>query len=213
MPGTLQTVTDNIISSLPKISLAVAMILSVPAHSAEQAVTTTDGKEEVTTYTHSGKPYPPVLFVTNIKAVPIKDKLNAYHAFSRLDTEEIGLPIGIRILKGYHTRQDGTKFSSGLLSASTLGLLPTVSNVEFKVRYDIFVQGSSIATFKYQTESTDVGTIWTDKPGREHKTTPAEARFIEQTLPRFLNELKNSPEAQDLFKEYRDYFGDLSTSK
>ena len=164
-------------------------------------------EQGVVEYQHDGKQYPPVFFVTNIDNVDFKGKLDAYQAFSRLDSEAMGLPIGVRVLKGHRRKQDGTQFSTLMLSASTLGIIPFVSNTEFKVHYDVFVQGKSIAKFKYQVDSTDVNTIWAS-PHAERKTKPSEELFIEYTLPRFLSDLKDSSEVQTVFQEYWEYFED-----
>jgi hypothetical protein len=162
--------------------------------------------QKIEPYIHKGEKYPPVLLVTNIDKPSIKNQLEKFQAFTDLETDAIGLPIGIRIVKLHHSKNDGTKFSSLLLSASTLGLVPIVSNTEFKVRYDVFVQGDIISTFVYQIESTDVSNFWSG-PDDNKETKPAEQLFIEETMVRFLNELKTNNEVQSIFKEYWGYFG------
>jgi|GEM_PF-1406557 len=156
-------------------------------------------------YTHAGKAYPPVFFVSNIEDKRFTQKLEEFKAFSLLDEKAVGIPIGLRILKGHRTKQDGTQFSSLMLSASTLGIIPVVSNTEFKVRYDVFVQGKSIANYEYTMDSTDVNNFWT-AAYREYETKPSEQQFLEATLARFLNEIKTNKEVQGVFTEYYDYF-------
>ncbi|MCF6442159.1 hypothetical protein L1077_22290 [Pseudoalteromonas luteoviolacea] len=161
-----------------------------------------------TGYKHEGVVYPPVLFVTNIEDRSFTENLDGYKAFSKLDKEAVGLPIGLRVLKLHRTKQDATQFSSLMLSASTLGIIPVVSNTEFKVRYDIFVQGKSIAHFEYSMDSTDVGNMWTQAYNKR-ETKPSEVQFLADTIPAFLNELSQSKEAKSAFAEYEEYFGDL----
>ncbi len=158
-----------------------------------------------TVYQHDGKAYPPVFFVTNIDDKDFKEKLIAYEAFSKLDSDAVGLPIGVRVLKGHRTKQDGTQFSTLMLSASTLGIVPVVSNTEFLVYYDVFVQGDSIAQFKYQVDSKDVSNMWTMDHG-EREVKPAEEMFMEQTMNQFLVDLKTSEVVQNVFEEYWEYF-------
>lgn len=156
-------------------------------------------------YRHAGKVYPPVFFVSNIDDETVLQKLKDYNAFTKLDKDAVGLPIGVRILKGRRNKQDAASFSSTMLSASTLGLIPVVANTEFKVHYDVFVQGKSIATFKYQMDATEVANLWT--VGRNTgETKPSEVLFIEHTIPKFLNEMKHSSEVQAVFQEYWEYF-------
>ncbi len=156
-------------------------------------------------YKHTGKKYPPVFFVTNVEDSKFKDKLESYQAFSRLDTAALGLPIGVKVIKSHRTKQDAAAFSSAMLSASTLGITPIVSNTEFKVQYDLFVQGKSITQFEYKMSSTDVDSMWSGAQA-ERETRPAEQLFLEKTLSQFLSDLKESPDSQALFNEYWEYF-------
>jgi len=158
-------------------------------------------------YQHEGKVYPPVFFVTNVEDDSIKNNMENYAAFAALDEKAVGLPIGVRILKGHRTKQDGTNASSVLLSASTLGIIPIVSNTEFKVRYDVFVQGKPIETFEYTMDSTDVSNLWT-AAYKEHETTPTEEQFLLDTIPQFLKELRESKVSQKTFTEYWEYFSE-----
>lgn len=180
---------------------ALLTMLSVVTANAEEKITS-----PVEDYVHEGPQYPPVLFVTNIESPSFEEKLNGFNAFSNLDKEAVGLPIGIRILKGHRTKADGAQVSSVILSASTLGLIPIVSNTEFKVRYDVFVQGQTLATYTYQVDSTEIENLWSGPKGFDRENKPSEDLFMEATLSKFLNELKSSEEAQKVFSEYWQYF-------
>ncbi|MEW8525706.1 MAG: hypothetical protein AB2552_21945 [Candidatus Thiodiazotropha endolucinida] len=156
-------------------------------------------------YQHSGEKYPPILLVTNINSPSMPDLLNKYHAFSKVDEEAVGLPIGVRILKLHRSKNDSTQFTTLMLAATTLGIVPVISNKEFKVRYDVFAQGEIVSTFIYQTTSTDVNNLWMGVD-QEHETKPEEELFIEDSVSRFLTELKDSTDTQALFQEYREYY-------
>ncbi|MCV6615009.1 MAG: hypothetical protein OIF35_08525 [Cellvibrionaceae bacterium] len=187
--------------TLAILSLAASLALGSVNSNAEQAKAKPQAPE---TYQHQGKKYPPVMFYSNIDDVDIKQLLQNYQAFSELDESAIGAPIGIRVLNFRRNRQDGTQASSLMLSATTLGLIPIVSNQDFNVYYDVFIQGEPIARFKYTYNTTDVHNIWA--ADSKQKAEPEEVLFIKHTLPKFLNELKKSEEAQALFAEYWDYF-------
>ena len=164
-------------------------------------------EENLFHYEHQGTVYPPVFFVTNVEDKAIKGQIEKYNAFAALDDKAVGLPIGVRVLKGHRTKQDGTQFSSLMLSASTLGIIPVVSNTEFKVRYDVFVQGKSIESFEYVMDSTDVNNFWTSAY-KDFETSPTEEQFLRDTVPQFLKELKTSKVAQENFVEYWEYFSE-----
>lgn len=169
--------------------------------------TAQDDAAPIFEYTHEGKAYPPVFFVTNVDDKSVKSKMLQYEAFFALDEKAVGLPIGVRVLKGHRTKQDGTQASTLMLSASTLGIIPIVSNTEFKVRYDVFVQGKSIESFEYTMDSTDVDNLWTSAY-KEHETSPTEEQFLLDTIPQFLKELRESEVVQQTFEEYWEYFSE-----
>ncbi|MCV6620373.1 MAG: hypothetical protein OIF51_01315 [Cellvibrionaceae bacterium] len=164
-----------------------------------------DSQEIFTPYKHKGEKFPAVFFVSNIQKETYLNKLKQHEAFDRLDKEAIGLPIGLRVYKGRHVKQDGTQFSSVMLSATTLGLLPVVSNTEFTLYYDVFVQGKLLERFEYSMDSTQVNNIWTNPHGSD-ETKPAEEVFMETSIDRFLHDLSKSEKAKKLFSEYREYF-------
>lgn len=178
---------------------ALVFCLSVPLANAIGA------DKAATAYIHEGKQYPPVFFVTNIENDTYEEKLKSYQAFTDINAKASGLPIAVRVVKGHRNKQNATSFSTAMLSASTLGIIPIVANTEFKVHYDVFVQGKSIAKFKYQMDATEVNNIWTSSQ-YDRETKPSEQLFIEHTIPLFLTELKNSIEVQAVFNEYWEYF-------
>jgi hypothetical protein len=158
-------------------------------------------------YQHDGLLYPPVFFVTNIEDDSFEEKLDAMASFKAIDKKSVGLPIGLRILKGHRTKQDGTQFTSLMLSASTLGIIPLVSNTQFKVRYDVFVQGKSIANYEYTMDSTDVDNMWTSAY-KDFEIKPTESLFLHDSLSKFMRELAENEEVQAVFAEYREYFSE-----
>jgi len=158
-------------------------------------------------YKHEGKTYPPVLFQTNIEDKAFQSLLEKTGAFERLDNEAIGLPIGLLVRKNLRMKSDAKGISSILLSASTLGLVPVMSNKEFSVRYDIFLQGKSIADFSYEMTTGDVENLWkgAGAAGRQ-ELKPEEEIFMEHSINSFLNDLKTKQEVLDVFAEYDLYF-------
>lgn len=158
------------------------------------------------TYVHQGLVYPPVLYVSNIEDDSFKRKLESYNAFSRLDEEQLGLPIGVRVLKGLRSKGDGAQFSTLMFSAATLGILPVVSNQTFKVRYDVFVQGNSVSHYEYEMTSTDVSSMWSGLRESDNLK-PAEQLFLEDSINKFYSDLQKDEKVQKFFEEYRLYFG------
>ncbi|MGV6807308.1 MAG: hypothetical protein ACWA5K_05340 [bacterium] len=185
------------------VSVFVGLIFLALASSASENI----GEITQESYVHDGAKYPPVFFVTNVEDEAFKSKLDSYKAFSALDDEAVGLPIGVRVVKLHERKLDGASVSSLMLSASTLGLTPVVSNKEFKVRYDVFVQGNSIYNVVYTMSTTEVESLYSN-PGAERDLKPAEESFLESSIPQFLVDMKASEEVNEVFDEYVYYFGD-----
>ena len=159
-------------------------------------------------YVHQGKKYPPVLFITDIDSSSFEEKLESYEAFSSLDETSIGLPIGVRVLTALRREDDARTFSSGMVSAATLGLVPVLSNKTFKVRYDIFVQGKSLEKFEYEMTSSDVENLWQySRQGQARELKESEELFLNNTINQFLNDVSKSDKVQEIFSEYYQYYG------
>lgn len=156
-------------------------------------------------YKHEGRDYPPVLFQTNIEDQSFKSALEGYGAFESLNDDSLGLPLGVLVLKNIRMKSDAKGISSLLLSASTLGIVPVMSNKEFSIRYDVFLQGKSVASYTYEMTSADVQNFW---GGFEADKTlkPEQEIFLDQSIVMFLNDLKSNEEVQGYFAEYDSYF-------
>ena len=162
---------------------------------------------EFVNYVHEGGLYPPVLFQTNVDDPSFKAAFEKFKAFEALDDNAVGLPIGVLVRKNLRMKSDAKGISSILLSASTLGLVPVMSNKEFSVRYDIFLQGKSIANYSYEMTTGDVENLWggAGAAGRQ-ALKPEEEIFMEHSIHRFFNDVKNDEAVQAVFAEYDKYF-------
>ena len=190
--------------SLSPVLATICLLFASVVSSAEPV---TQDSQPVQPYQHEGRKYPPILFATNVEDPDFINKVESFAAFEKVDDKSVGMPLGVRVLKGKRVKQDGTSFSSVMLSATTLGLVPVVSNKEFKVYYDVFVQGNSIAQFTYQLDSTDVDHLWIGD-NEVTKTSPDEAVFLEHSVSLFLKDIKDHKEIQAVFAEYWEYFGE-----
>lgn len=181
-------------------ALATSMMLAIAAHAADAQTAPAASK---TQYTHGDALYPPVFFQTNVDSDDFSDKLQDYKAFAALDEKSVGLPIGVMVIEYLQRKRDAKGLTSGLLSATTFGLIPFANNKEFSVRYFVFVQGDVIADFHYSMSSADVEMLW----GKERDINDDERRFLDASIPKFLNDLRDNEEVQEIFAEYYQYFG------
>jgi hypothetical protein len=164
-------------------------------------------EKKLISYTHEGRAYPPVYFQTNIEDGSFKELLTSINAFDELNETAVGLPIGLLVRKDLRMKSDAKGISSILLSASTLGLVPVMSNKEFSVRYDIFLQGKSVANYSYEMTTGDVENLWSGAgaAGRQ-SLKPEEEIFMEHSINSFLNDLKADESVQAVFAEYDKYY-------
>ena len=135
----------------------------------------------------------------------IKEILDAENAFEALDKEAVGAPLAVIAVSDLRMKSDATAFSSLMLSASTLGLVPIVSNKEYKVAYFIYAGGDLVDKYVYSMTSSDVENMWSGRPRDKDELKPAEELFLEQTASEFLNEVAENQKLKDLFDEYYLY--------
>lgn len=182
--------------------LPMLLTLAMPLQAAEGD---TAAAPEVLQYQHEGRKYPPLFYQSNIEDEKFREALLARQAFNRLDKDAVGLPIGLMVLKSLRPKADAAGFTSAMLAAGTLGLVPMVNNKEFTVYYMVFVHGERIARFEYSMSSADVEMLW-GAAGQQRDIKPEEEVFLENTIPRFLNDLKKDEKVSALFDEYYEYF-------
>ena len=191
--------------------LLVSLASAAPDRPSAEEQMSEEAAVFATEYSHEGRAYPPVYFVSNVEGVGFMDKLREYQAFEGVDKGSVGLPIALQVHNGHRVKSDGkgiaTGIATGIVAGMTLGLLPIATTTEFQVRYDVMVQGKSIAHFEYAMDSTHASSLIYSST--HFKTKPAEELFLAATIPQFLTELADSEEAQAVFAEYWEYFGDF----
>lgn len=155
-------------------------------------------------YTHEGKQWPPVLFVSSVGNDDFKNFFASYGAFEHLDEEAFGAPIAITVFKRKRVKPNAASFSSLMVSASTLGLVPVVSNKAFNVYYTVYIQGKKVAGYTFELTSTEVNNFWSTNSITATK--PKEQLFLEKTVSQLYHELSKNEELQANFEEYNLYF-------
>lgn len=184
-------------------TLLLPMLLALTAM-AQAAAQEADATAVVGEYHHEGPKYPPLFYQSNIDNESFKQALLARQAFSRLDEDAVGLPIGLMVIKNLSAKIDAAGFTSMMLAAGTLGLVPMVNNKEFTVYYIVFVHGERIARFEYAMSSADVEMLWS--AGQQRGIKPEEETFLENTIPRFLADVQKDEKVRAVFDEYYQYF-------
>lgn len=205
--------TLNILSALKITIMSVSrasvlmLLATVPSVYAE----TTEDSEEVETYTHQGRTYPPIFFLNYVPGDDFKKAFAGVKAFESLDKNVYGYPIGVRAWVTRNNNQTGASVTSTWVSLTTLGILPSIQNRSFGVHYQVLVQGDIVKEFEYEFTRNDTESVWMQKD--EGQLVPVELKFLRSSIPRFFNDLKKADEVQEIFAEYHRYYSDNSPDK
>lgn len=92
--------------------------------------------------------------------------------------------------------------TTGLLAATTLGLLPTVENKDVSVHYELRVNQMTVASFDYNRNFTSVSSIY----GGMGKLPEDARQWVLQTVEEFSKATQASPALAALQAEYESYF-------
>ena len=149
--------------------------------------------------------YPPMQFFSSISKDKMLEALREEAAFAELDNDALGSPITIRIRHYTKITAGGSAaaLSSAVLSGSTLGLIPVVSNDDLVINYEVMVHGDPIVSFEYIENFTDVDSLYdTDY----NKLEGPALEWAEATVQQFLADVRDHEALNSLFSEYRFYF-------
>jgi hypothetical protein len=106
---------------------------------------------------------PPMYFSSSIAEDDLLAAFKATPAFFALDKELVGSPLQLRVTHTVRPTAGGQAAGllSAILSGSTLGLLPVVTNDRFVVKYEVWLNGTPIAECSFERTATHADNIWT----------------------------------------------------
>jgi hypothetical protein len=152
------------------------------------------------------KPLPAMRFIGSVESDEIFALLTADPLFKKLDKELVGSPIVLRVTHSLEPTSGGkaSGLATGLLAASTLGLLPVVTNNDLVVYYEVLVNGTAVTTASYRKNFTHSNNIWS-----KDKTNGLGAdglAWVKTTVPEFLASARQDSKLTELSAEYTFYF-------
>ncbi|QDP02719.1 hypothetical protein [Thalassotalea sp. PS06] len=100
-----------------------------------------------------------------------------------------------------------SQFTTGLLSATTLGLVPVVTNNDLTIHYRIRLQQTTISEFTYSKNFTDAGFLWA---GPDQELSTEVKAWVKSTVPMFLRDVRRDEKLKEMIDEYQYYFGEES---
>ncbi len=150
------------------------------------------------------KTLPMHFFTTLPDEVPF-ESLKKLPLLSEIDKNLPGSPVVITVSLSQQNTTGGEAagFASALLSGSTLGLIPIITNQDWTLRYDILVNKKKIASYSYTENFTETINIYA---GIDSKLDKKTMDWIESTIPQLEESLQSDKALKELIEEYNFYF-------
>ncbi len=149
--------------------------------------------------------YPPIVFLSEVSKDKLAERIRTNPMFSELDQDALGSPIILRMRYYQRGTAGGAAagMTSAILSGSTLGLIPLVSNNDLIVVYEFNVHGIPVAAFEYSENFTDVQSLYNTDYGLKGEA----LEWAEGTVEQFMQDVADNPEVKAVIDEYQYYFG------
>ncbi len=105
---------------------------------------------------------PPMDFLSSVANDELYAVFKAVPAFSSLDDELVGSPLTLMVTHTNRPTAGGQAAGllSAVLSGSTLGIIPIVSNEHLVVRYEVLLNGKTLTSYSFEKTSTRAINLW-----------------------------------------------------
>ena len=156
----------------------------------------------------AARAYPPMLFASSVAVDEIYELLKARPGFEHLDKETSGTPLYLLVTHSVRPTSGGAAAGmvTGLLAATTLGLIPTVTNEEFVVRYEVWLQGRPISSYSFTRTKTRASNMWSGASAEHHGLGREGLEWIKSTVDEFAAKLAADPELARVQADIDYYF-------
>jgi hypothetical protein len=183
---------DKTMKPTTHISLALAIMFSALPCAAEPALK-----------------LPPMMFYSTLED-SLFEALKKESIFTQLDKELYGGPLRIIVTHTFTPTAGGTAtgLTSAILSGSSLGIIPIVSNSDLVITYTLAAHGKTVATFSYSENFTQASNLYSNK-GVYHLDKRSMS-WVLTTVNKFVNEVQKNQEVRTITEEYNFYFGKTS---
>ena len=152
---------------------------------------------------------PPMQFFSSIGEDTVYDVLKADPAFANLDKEASGTPLYLMVTHTIKPTAAGSAAGlfTAILAGSSLGIIPMVTNEEFVVRYEIWLQGRPIATYSFNRTKTRAVNMWSGGGADKYYGLGKEGlSWLKSTAGEFAAKAAHDPELAKVQAEIDYYF-------
>ncbi|WP_143870457.1 hypothetical protein [Catenovulum sediminis] len=150
---------------------------------------------------------PEIRFISNLKDEDSFEPLKQQAILANLSQSAPGCPLSLVVSVETPSTSggDAAAFTSIMLSASTLGVVPVVSNNDVIIRYQIKVNGETLSEYSYSNNFTDTDFFWAMDFGLSDEA----KQWVVSTTETFAQDLSTDEKLAELLNEYAYYFSDL----
>ncbi len=156
---------------------------------------------------------PPMHFVSSLAEKELYALFRAAPGFSTLDDELYGSPL--KLVVTHTSRPTAGGQAAGLLSAvisgSTLGIIPMVTNDHLVVRYEVMLNGKTVTSYSFERTATRAINIWSG--GGDYGLGKAGLDWVKSTATEAAGKLANDPALAALQREIAFYFPESASAK
>ena len=136
------------------------------------------------------------------------EKVKEVDLFNDLSKDHVGSPYDLTIFFADQATSGGTaaEATSVLLAASTLGIIPIVSNDDKTLRFEIWVNRRTYATYEYTANFSDVSNMWTESARSAKIMDPKILEWALSMIDQLKLDIAADPQIELLKKEHQFYF-------
>ncbi|MFT3806419.1 hypothetical protein [Arenimonas sp.] len=151
---------------------------------------------------------PPMQFYASIGGDTVYDLLKTAPAFARMDKELAGAPFFLVVTHTIRPTAGGNAAGmlSAILSGSTLGIIPVVTNEEFVVRYEIWMHGQPVTTHSFSRTKTRAINIWAGANDKYYGLGKEGLEWLKSTAGEFAKLATSDPALANVQAEIDYYF-------
>lgn len=164
--------------------------------------------------TPDGSALPAMIFLSSLAEDELFKIFKAQPGYAALDKELYGSPL--KLIVTHTSRPTAGGQAAGLLSAvlsgSTLGLLPVVTSERMVIRYEVMLNGKTVASCSFERTSTRAINIWAAGEADAGLGKDGMA-WLKSTAQEAAGKLAADPALAALQQEIRFYFPEAAPAK
>lgn len=193
-------------------ALALLLLLPVAAMAADPAMPATATPAAAALPATETIALPPMKFYSSVAADELLAALQAEPALAALDKELPGSPLALVVTHTLRPTAGGvaTGFLSAVLSGSTLGLIPLVTNDRLVVRYEVMLNGKAVTSYSFERTATRAQNLWTAGADGYGGLGKAGMEWVKSTAAEVAAKLPRDPALGEVREEIDFYFPSIA---